>query len=130
MHGENIKKISRVCYLIISVQGQMGFNMIKCLYHVKFESLARYGINFWGVERESIVIFRQQKRVIRNMCGVGRDTSCKKLFKECKLLTITSLYILEVLCFIKKYKLEPQKMNKYMIIIQGEVNTYISNRVK
>ena len=41
----------------------------------------------------SIVIFRQQKRVIRNMCGVGRDTSCKKLFKECRLLTITSLYI-------------------------------------
>ena len=102
-------QLSRVCYLITSVQGLMGFNMIKCLYHAKFESLARYGIIFWGVERESIVIFRQQKRVIRTMCGVGRDTSCKKLFKECRLLTITSLYILEVLCFIKKYKLEPQK---------------------
>lgn len=102
-------QLSRTCYLINSVQGQMGFNMMKCLYHAKFESLSRYGIIFWGVERESILIFRQQKRVIRAMCGVGRDTSCKKLFKECGLLTITSLYILEVLCFMRRYKLEPQK---------------------
>jgi hypothetical protein len=54
-------QLSKVCYLILSVQSQMGFNMIKCLYHAKFESLARYGIIFWGVEWESIVIFRQQK---------------------------------------------------------------------
>ena len=61
--------------LIKSVQGIMGSGMIKSLYNSKFESLARYGIIFWGVERESIVIFKLQKRVIRIMCGVGRDTS-------------------------------------------------------
>jgi len=123
-------QLSRVCYLITSVQGLMGFNLMKFLYHAKFESIARYCIIFWRVKRESIVIFRQQKILIPTMCGVGRGTSCKILFKECRLLTITSLYILEVLCFIKKYKLEPQKMNKYMIIIQGEVNIYISNHAK
>jgi len=43
------------------------------------------------------------------MCGVGKSTSCRQLFKDCKILTVTSLYILEVLCFLKKYKSAVQK---------------------
>ena len=83
--------------------------MIKSSHHSKFESLARYGIILWGAERESIVIFKLQKRVIRTVCGVGRDTLCRQIFKDCKLLTITTVYILEVLYFIKKYKVAIQK---------------------
>jgi hypothetical protein len=49
-------------------------------------------------------IFRIQKRVIRSMVGVNSRTSCKQLFKEIKILMLTSLYIyiLEVTSFIKK----------------------------
>ena len=79
-----------------------GHNALKCLQ-------TSLSVIFWGVERESIVIFKLQKRVIQIMCGVGRDTSCRQLFKDCKILTITSLYILEVLCFIQKHKLAIQK---------------------
>jgi len=79
----------------------MGSGMIRSLYHSKFESLVRYGIIFWGVENESISVFKLQKRVIRTMCGVGKSTSYRQLFKDCKILTVTSLYILEVL-FLKK----------------------------
>ena len=43
------------------------------------------------------------------MCGVGKSTSCRQLFKDCKILTVTSLYILEVVCFLKKYKSAVQK---------------------
>ena len=44
------QQLCKVCYLIKSVQGIMGSGMIKSLYHSKFESLARYGIIFWGVK--------------------------------------------------------------------------------
>jgi len=32
------------------------------------------------------------------------NESCRQKFKESRILTVTSLYILEVLCVIKKYK--------------------------
>jgi len=37
------------------------------------------------------------------MSGVSSRTSCKQLFKELNILTLASLYIFEVTCFIRKY---------------------------
>jgi hypothetical protein len=48
-------------------------------------------------------LFRVQKRVVRSMVGVSSRTSCRQLFKEMSILTLASLYILEVTCFIRKY---------------------------
>jgi hypothetical protein len=103
------KQLCKVCYIIKSVEGMMGLSVIRSLYHSKFESLVRCGIIFWGVEKESISVFKLQKRVIRTMSGGGKSTSCRQLFKDCKILTVTLLYILEVLCFIKKYRMAVQK---------------------
>jgi hypothetical protein len=41
-------QLRRVCYIIKSVQGIMGFGMIRSFYHSKSESLVRYGVIFWG----------------------------------------------------------------------------------
>ena len=73
-------------------------------YHSKFESLVRYGIIFLGADNEILPIFKLQKRVIQSMCGAGTRTFCRQLFKDCKILTVTSLYVFELLCFLKKYK--------------------------
>ena len=48
-------------------------------------------------------ILRIQRRVIRSKVGVSSRTSCGQLFKELNILTLASLYILEVICFIRKY---------------------------
>jgi len=48
-------------------------------------------------------IFTFQKRVIRVMAGVNSRTSCRQLFKELNILTLSSLYTLEVTCFLKSY---------------------------
>jgi len=78
-------KISKVCYIIKSVKGIMGLGMIRSVYPSKFESLVRYGIIVWGVDNESVPIFKLQNRVIRSACGVGTGTSCRQLFKDCKM---------------------------------------------
>jgi len=78
-------QLSKVCYIIKSVQGIVGLGMIRSFYHSKFESLVRHGIIFWGADNESVPIFKLQKRVIRSVCGAGTGTSCRQLFKDCKI---------------------------------------------
>jgi hypothetical protein len=39
---------------------------------------------------------------MRLIAGVNKRVSCRGIFSEFKILTLPSLYILEVLCFIKK----------------------------
>jgi hypothetical protein len=48
-------------------------------------------------------ILRIQKQVIRSMAGVNLGTSCRQLFKELSILTIASLYILEVISYLRRY---------------------------
>jgi hypothetical protein len=45
-----------------------------------------------------------KKRVFRVISGVSSNKSGREIFKDYNLLTLPSLYILEVICFIKKYK--------------------------
>ena len=55
-------QLSKVCYIIKSVQGIVGLGMIRSFYHSKYESLVRYSIIFWGAGNESIPVFKLQKR--------------------------------------------------------------------
>ena len=42
--------------------------------------------------------------MIRLITGIKKYESCTQKFKENRILTVTLMYVLEVLCFIKKYK--------------------------
>jgi len=48
-------------------------------------------------------ILRIQKRIIRSMVAVSARTSCRQLFKELNILTLVSLYIMKVICYIRKH---------------------------
>ena len=88
----------------------MGSGMVTSFYHSKFESQLRCGIIifFFGqggaAYNDSIPIFKVQKRVIWSMCDAGTGTVFRQLFKDCKIIMVTLLYVFEVLCFLKKYK--------------------------
>jgi hypothetical protein len=74
--------------------------MLK-IYFSNFESRMRYGIILWGGDRVSNSIFNLQKRV--RVIHVSSHTSCWQIFKDYNILTLPSLYTLEVTCFIRKY---------------------------
>ena len=42
-------------------------------------------------------------RVVRLITGVNPRTPCRQLFKELKILTIVSLYILEVISYLRRH---------------------------
>jgi hypothetical protein len=54
--------------------------------------------------KESIKALCIQKKVIRLITGTNKYESCIQKFKENRILTVTSIYVLEVLCYIKTYK--------------------------
>jgi hypothetical protein len=58
-----------------------------------------YSIIFWGNSSYSAVIFKMQKRVIRIMMGCGSRQSCRELFKELKILPLSSQYTFSLLLF-------------------------------
>ena len=78
--------------------------MLWNIYFAHFQSKMRYGIVVWGGSKESIKILRIQKKVIRMMIGLKKCESCRQKFKELRILTVISLYVLEVLCYAKKYR--------------------------
>jgi hypothetical protein len=41
--------------------------------------------------------------MIRSIVEVSARTSCRQLFKELNILTLVSLYIMEVICYIRKH---------------------------
>jgi len=47
--------------------------------------------------------YRIQKRVIRIIRGTNKCKSYRLIFKEYRILTVTSLHISQVLCYTKRY---------------------------
>jgi hypothetical protein len=91
--------------MIKSLKETLSQYMIRNIYFTIFQSLLKFGILFLGGTggETNTRIFRIQKRVVRLMVGVSSKTSCRQLFKEMDILTLASLYILEVTCFIRKH---------------------------
>jgi len=59
-----------------------------------------YGIMFRGNSSHISVIFKMQKRVIRIIMAYGFRESCRELFKELKILTLSSQYIFSLFCLL------------------------------
>lgn len=47
-------------------------------------------------------LFVLQKRAVRIICGVSCRMHCRPLFKKLKILTLTSMFILDCLIYVKK----------------------------
>jgi hypothetical protein len=91
--------------MIQSLKESLSLYLIQNIYFAKFHSLLRFGILCWRVSGCELTsrIFRIQKRVIRLMTGVNPVTSCRQIFKELRILTIDSLYILKVISYLRRH---------------------------
>ena len=91
-------------FVIKSVKNSFSSHVLWNIYFAYFHVRLRYGIILCGGAKESVKALRIQKKVTRLITGLKRLESCRQKFKENRILTVTSMYILEVLCFIKKHK--------------------------
>ena len=90
--------------MIKSLKNVTSTQMIWRTYFANFQSRLRYGIIFWGGDKKYTKIFRLQKKVIRLITGTHKGESCRPIFRRFQILTLSSLYIFEILCFLKKHQ--------------------------
>jgi len=96
--------LSKSYYMLKSLKNVVSSQMVWNTYFAHFESRLRYGIIFWGCDGKSKGLFRLQKKVIRLITDTHKRESCRPIFMKFKILTLASLYIFEMLCFINKYQ--------------------------
>lgn len=104
-HISNLcKKLSSGCFAVRLVRNELGRAAARTVYFALVESHLRYGLPFWGLTTKYLLnpVLILQKRALRYLCSVGPQESCKPLFISQKLLTLTSLFILETGTLIHK----------------------------
>ena len=69
-----------------------------------FSCTSEVWYDFWDGNNKITTYLNCKTRVIQMISGVSRHTTCTHIFKDYNILTVASLYMLEVGCYIKKYK--------------------------
>lgn len=85
------------------------------MYFSLLESYIRYSIVLWGRSSKLNLnrVFVIQKRAIRYICGLRPIDSCVEKFKELEILTVPSLYIFEVILYVKQQRLIQAHNNQH-----------------
>jgi hypothetical protein len=78
-----------MCYIIKALKEEMSPHILGNIYFAKFQPQISYGLIFWGGESESNRILMLQKWVLHIMKGVTKRTSCRDIFRELNILTVT-----------------------------------------
>jgi hypothetical protein len=87
--------------MIKSLKGIISHHTIRIFYHAYFKSCMKYGIIFWLADSYSKKVVGLQKMVIYLIFGIKGCASSRNSFMAHKILTMVSIYIIEVLCVIK-----------------------------
>jgi hypothetical protein len=95
-----IPKLSSACYAIRAIKPFINQKTVLMVYYANFHSFICYGIIVWGNSSYAINVYYLQKRMIRIIAGIGNRTSCKQSFIALNVLTLSSLYIYSLLCFV------------------------------
>ena len=97
------KKLTRIIFLLRSLKYNVPFAYLRSAYYIIFHSIISYGLLIWGHSTGTYInkVFLLQKKAIRIIMNVGIKEHCKPLCVQSKIMTVTSLYILQLLLFLK-----------------------------
>lgn len=69
--------------------------------YIQFTSMMKCAVILWGSVPSSLSVFRVQKYILPTLVGASSRDSCYPVFKKIKILTFPSIYIFEILKFVK-----------------------------
>lgn len=108
-HVDNIcKKMSTGVYAVRRIKWTSNIEAAKIAYYALVDSHMRYGIEAWGGSSAGNLnrVLVTQKKAIRILADLNQGESCKQAFKTHGILTVTSLYILQVILYADNRNLE------------------------
>jgi len=95
-----LTKLRSACFLMRRLYYILYTDSLKIVYFTHFLSIVKYGIIFWGNQRDVNKLFILQKRVLRIMIGLDYRSLCMAWFKQLEILTVPCLYILSMAMFV------------------------------
>lgn len=97
-------KLATILYALRRLRTITNKNTALTAYHALFASHLRFGIVAWGgaCDSQTIKIFILQKKAVKIINQKHQQEHCKILFQQDKILTLTSIYILEILTLLKQ----------------------------
>lgn len=102
-HIKNLtSRLASICGLIRYLREQVSLDSLKVYYFAHVQSIISYGILLWGSSPYSHRIFVWQKRIVRCMLSLPYRASCEPYFREYKIMTVPSLYVLSLVMFVRK----------------------------
>ena len=90
------------CYALNFLSKQCSQRVQLTLYYSNIHSHIRYGILNWGSSSQVNRVFLLQKYAVRIMATLSYRESCRKAFRELKILTVAGTYIFECCVFVFK----------------------------
>lgn len=132
--NELCNTLSLHCFALYRLNRSVSHDILLSYYYAHIFSRLKYGIIFWGAGSLSIRVLKMQKRAVRSIVAVSCRHSCRPLFKKINLLTVSALYILETIVYVKKninnfvsfqdvHNYET-RMNKNLVIPRHCLSTY------
>lgn len=101
-HIDRIKsKVSSFIYALYILKSNTNTECALSAYHAYTQSWLRYGIILWGHSTDAHNIFIAQKKCVRILVNILQTQTCKPHFINLQILTLPSLYILEIGTFVR-----------------------------
>lgn len=95
------RKMGRGIYALKQLRPISSEISLKEVYYAYIHSIMSYGIVLWGSSSDYERVLKMQKRAIRVLTKAKFRESCRIHFKNLKILTSVSVYILEVLKYVR-----------------------------
>lgn len=97
-----VEKLAQFCYALRALAANADRDTCFVAYYAYVYSRLCYGVVVWGNSVDANRVFIMQKRTIRSIFGMRVRESCRPIFKRFKILTFTSIYILECTKFVRQ----------------------------
>lgn len=96
-------KLSRFLYALRTLKNNTDLTTAISAYYAYAEAWLRYGVILWGNSTDAHDLFVMQKKCIRILSTIPYRSSCKPYFIKLNILTLPSIYILEMATFVRKH---------------------------